>query len=80
VSGEGKTIKRGSKEVDKGRAETVEAKRGRQYLLSGSRSASGRHASMEKELVKEDKSETIGNLLSDKEMNLIDLSLLTKRQ
>ena len=42
--------------------------------------AGGRHVGIEKELVEEDESGTIGNSLSDKEMNLINLPLLTKRQ
>jgi len=51
---------KGSRKTDEGRGGTVETKRGRRCLLSGSRLTGGGRTDATKELVEEDESGTIG--------------------
>ena len=60
MSGGRETTERGSGETDEGRGGTAEIKRGRQRLPSESGSTGGGRTGVEKKLVKEDKSGTIG--------------------
>jgi len=62
ISRGGETTKRGSKEADKCRGGVVEAKRGRQYLLSESGLTGSSCTGVVKELVEEDKSISISSV------------------
>jgi len=60
VSRGGEITKGGSREIDEGRGEMVEAKTDKRHLLSESRLTGGGHIGAIQELVEEDESRTVG--------------------